>query len=125
MFNKVMTLICAIMITATACYAKDNICVLEKERKAETPVGAVVEETGVFVGKITSAMEIAATGQRQITVENQTGECRIFPFCTTTKVVDAAVGAATFNALKKGETVKVDYVTEGTTEKAKSVMITK
>ena len=125
MWKRAFVLMGAIIIIATTCYAKDNICVLEKERKAQTPVGCVVEETGVFVGKITSSMEIAATGQRQITVENETGECRIFPFCATTKVIDAAVGAATFNVLKTGKQVQVEYVKEGSADKAQSVTVTK
>ncbi|HPM42426.1 MAG TPA: hypothetical protein PLV52_01175 [Candidatus Omnitrophota bacterium] len=125
MLKNTLIIILAVMAIWGICYAKDNICVLEKERKAQTPVGCVVEETGVFVGKITSSMEIAATGQRQITVENETGECRIFPFCATTKVIDAAVGAATFNVLKTGKQVQVEYVKEGSADKAKSVTVTK
>ncbi len=124
MFIRYVCIICLIMITTTSCCAKDSICILEKERKAETPVGCVVEETGVFVGKVTSAVEIAATGQRQISVENETGECRIFPFCATTKIVDTAVSVATFNVLKTGKKVKVEYIKEGTAEKAKSVTVT-
>ena len=104
---------------------KDKYCVLEKEPTATEPVGAVVETAGVFTGKILSAIEIAVTGERKITVENETGECKIFPFCATTKVADKAFHAVTFNQLKKGEKVKVQYTEEGGVEKAESVIVEK
>lgn len=101
-----------IIIACTVSYAKDKYCVIDKEPKATEPVGAVVETVGVFVGKIASATEIAFTGERKITVENETGECKIFPFCATTKVADEAFHTATFNQLKKGEKVRVEYKEE-------------
>jgi len=104
---------------------KDKFCVIEKTPTATSPAGAVVESMGVFTGKITSAVEIALTGERKITVENETGECRIFPFCATTKVADGTFNTVTFDKLKKGENVKVDYMEEGGVEKAKEVTIQK
>ena len=104
---------------------KEKFCVIEKTPTATTPVGAVLETVGVFTGKITSAIEIACTGERRITVENETGECRIFPFCETTKVADKAFETITFDKLKKGERVKVDYMEEGGVKKAKEVTIQK
>ena len=104
---------------------KDRFCVIEKTPTAKGPVGAVVETTGVFVGKIASAVEIAYTGERKITVENETGECRIFPFCKTAKIADDTFHTATFDKLKKGENVKVEYAEEGGVAKAQTVTIKK
>lgn len=108
-----------------ACAGTDTVCMLEKERVATSPAGAVVECLDVFTGKICAAFEIAATGERKITVRNETGECRVFPFTTTTKVVDGAFNAVTFNQLKAGEKVKVEYAEESGVEKAKSVTVEK
>lgn len=104
---------------------KDRYCVIEKVPTATGPVGAVVEAMDVFAGKITSAVEIALTGERKITVENETGESRIFPLRTTTKIVDSTLNTATFNELKEGERVKVDYTKEGGIDTAKEVAIQK
>ena len=115
----------AILFLSVAVYAADKYCVIDKEPKAKEPIGAIVETTGVFVGKIVSACEIAITGERKITVENETGECKIFPFCQTTKLADDTFNAVTFNKLKAGEKVKVEYAEDGGTAKAKSVTVTK
>lgn len=118
---KTLLILCIIAVVAAGsgyCETKNfapkgSVCVLEKEPKATEPVGAVVETVGVFVGKIMSACEIACTGERKLTVENETGECKIFPFCATTKVADSTFHATTFNQLKKGEKVKVEYNEKG------------
>jgi hypothetical protein len=102
---------------------KDTKCVIEREPQAKEPVGAIVETAGVFTGKILSAAEIAFTGERKIMVKNETGECRIFPFCATTKMADDAFNAVTFNQLKKGYKVKVEYSRDGDTVKAQSVTV--
>lgn len=102
---------------------KDRYCVIDKVPQAKEPVGAVIETTGVFVGKITSAVEIAMTGERKITVENETGETKIFPFSQTTSVADKTFNAVTFNKLTKGEKVRVDYTEEGGVAKAEKVII--
>ena len=47
---------------------KDRFFVVDKTPIATEPIGAVVETTGVFVGKIVSAAEIAFTGERKLTV---------------------------------------------------------
>jgi hypothetical protein len=111
------------MIACTAFCAEDKFCVIDKEPKATEPVGAVVETAGVFVGKIASATEIAFTGERKLTVENETGECKIFPFCATTKVADETFHAVTFNQLKKGEKVKIEYKDNGGVAKTEKVTI--
>jgi len=123
--KKIAIVIVMILLVGAACYAADKFCVIEKEPKAKGPVGAVVETTGVFVGKIVSAVEISMTGERKITVENETGECRIFPFCKTTKIADDTFNAVTFNTLKTGENVKVKYAEEGGSAKAEEVIVEK
>lgn len=131
MKNLLIAVFVVALLTGSSCgeeknfAPKDKFCVIEKVPTATGPIGAVIETTGVFVGKIASATEIAFTGERKIMVENETGECRIFPFCAATKVVDKAFNAATFGQLKKGEKVKVDYTTDGGIEKAKEVTIQK
>lgn len=102
---------------------KDRFCVIEKVPTAQGPIGAVVETAGVFAGKIASATEIAFTGERKLTVENETGECRIFPFCATTKIADKTFNAATFNRLKRGEKVKVEYTEENGMVKTEKVTV--
>jgi hypothetical protein len=102
---------------------KPKRCVLEKEPCATEPIGAIIETTGVIVGKILSATEIACTGERKIMVETESGECRLFPFCATTKVADKTFHAITFDQLKKGEKVKVDYTEAGGKAKANKVTI--
>jgi len=123
LMKKIALFIIGLMIAGTAWGAEDRFCVIEKTPTAKNPVGAVVETTGVFVGKIVSAVEIACTGERKITVENETGECKIFPFCATTKISDKAFNTVTFSALDKGDTVKVEYMKENGAEKAKAVVV--
>jgi hypothetical protein len=122
----------AVSILSGALYAeqrnftpKNAQCVMERDPEAKEPVGAIIETAGVFTGKILSAAEIAITGERKITVVNETGECRIFPFCATTKIADKAFNAVTFNKLEKGEKVKVEYAEEGGSPKAKAVTVEK
>lgn len=121
--KKFVIAMMAMLIASTVCYAADKLCVIDKEPTAKEPIGAVVETTGVFVGKIVSAAEIAFTGERKLTVENETGECKIFPFCAATKLSDETFNAVTFNQLKRGEPVKVEYAQDGGVEKAKTVIV--
>jgi 3-dehydroquinate synthase class II len=85
----------------------------------------VIEASGVFVGTIVGATEEATTGQKKITVKSDTGETKIFPFAETVKIVDNTFNAVTFNQLKAGDKVSVEYTKEGNTEKAKTVTVTK
>ena len=117
--------IIVMMIACAACCAEDKFCVIKKKPQATEPVGAVIETAGVFVGKIAAATEIAFTGERKLTVENETGECRIFPFRATTKLADDTFHTVTFNQLKKGECVKVKYSKDGGIEMAEEVIIEK
>lgn len=79
----------------------------EKAPKANEPIGAVIETTGVFVGKIVGAAEEATTGERKVTVKSATGETRVFPFNETVELVDKGFHILTFNQLKPGDDVTV------------------
>jgi len=97
----------AIAILALVLVAGVSFAAAEKAPKATEPFGAVIETTGVFVGKIVGATEEALTGERKVTVKNDTGETRIFPFNETVELVDKGFHALTFNQLKPGEDVTV------------------
>lgn len=79
----------------------------EQAPKANEPIGAVIETTGVFVGKIVGAAEEATTGERKVTVKSATGETRVFPFNETVELVDKGFHTLTFNQLKPGDDVTV------------------
>ncbi len=82
-------------------------CAEEQTPKATEPVGAVIEASGVFVGKIVGATEEALTGEKVVTVKSGTGETRIFPFNETVEFVDKTFHILTFNQLKAGDDVTV------------------
>lgn len=115
--KKIAVVIFALAVISGLCYAAD----VEKTPKATEPVGAVIETGGVFVGKIIGSVEKATTGKKEITVQSDTGETRVFPFAETTELVDNTFNALTFNQLKAGEKVKVEYKKEGGAAKAVTV----
>ncbi len=117
--KKIVILLLALGFMGAVCYAA------EKTPKATEPVGAVIEAGGVFIGKVAGGVEQATTGERKITVESDTGETRVFPIDETVKIVDGTFNALTFDKLKAGEKVSVEYSKEGETEKAKSITVTK
>lgn len=117
--KKIAIVIFALVVASAVCYA------VEKAPEANEPVGAVIETTGVFVGKVVGAVERAITGKKEITVQSDTGETRVFLFAETTKIVDNTFNALTFNQLKKGEKVSVEYDRRGGADQAKAVTVTK
>lgn len=98
---KIFVAIAVLFCAASVCFAADQA------PKATEPVGAVIEASGVFVGKVVGATEEALTGERKVTVKSETGETRIFPFNETVEFVDKTFHALTFNQLKPGEDVTV------------------
>ncbi|MDD5422709.1 MAG: hypothetical protein WC592_00885 [Candidatus Omnitrophota bacterium] len=116
--KKTFIALLALISLCAVCYAQDDTL------KATEPVGVVIEAGGVFVGTVVGATEEAVTGEKKLTVKSDTGETRIFPFTETVKIVDDTVNAVTFNQLKEGQKVVVEYLKEGNTEKAKSVTVT-
>lgn len=121
--RPVLLAVCIAVLAGNCCAAEDNFCVLKKEPKAKGPIGAVVECAGVFVGEIASAVEISATGERKLTVANETGECKVFPFGATTKIADQTFSAVTPGSLKTGDKVKVNYEKVGGKEKATQITV--
>jgi len=115
--KKIVIVIFALVAISSLCYAAD----VEKTPKATEPIGAVIETGGVFIGKIIGSAEKATTGKKEITVQSDTGETRVFPFAETTELADKTFNAVTFNQLKPGQGVSVKYTKEG----AKSVTVQK
>lgn len=117
--KKTLVVLLALVSLCAVSYAQDQTL------KATEPVGAVVEAGGVFVGTVVGATEEAVTGEKKLTVKSDTGETKVFPFTETVKIVDDTVNALTFNQLKEGQRVIVEYMKEGNDEKVKSVSVTK
>lgn len=118
--KKILIAVTALVLTAAAGYAAD-----EPGMQATEPVGAVIEAGGVFVGTVSSIVADTATGGRgTVTVADENGQTKIFPVDETVKVVDAAFNAVTFNQLKTGEKVEVEYSkAPGGAEKASSIKV--
>lgn len=100
---KIIIAILALVLVTGLSFAAEQ----QKTPKATEPIGAVIETTGVFVGKIIGAAEEATTGEKKVTVRSETGETRVFPFNETVELVDKGFHALTFNQLKPGEDVTV------------------
>ncbi len=108
-------------LASSICYAAEG-----DEPAATEPVGAVIEATGVFVGKITSVIGESTTGGKidtTVTVADESGKTKIFPVDETVKIVDATFNALTLDQLKEGKKVSVEYSKEGDSEKAKTVKV--
>lgn len=95
------------------------------DEMANEPVGAVVQTFGFFVGRVVNVIDEATTGKKAIAVENMKGEQKVFPFAQTVKITDETFNALTFNQLKKGDTVSVEYKKGGEEEPATAVMLRK
>lgn len=103
--KKILIAVIALVLTAAAGYAAD-----ESGTQASEPVGAIVEAGGVFVGTVSTVVADTVTGGKGIvTVADEKGQTKIFPVDETVKVVDATLNAVTFNQLKTGEKVEVEY----------------
>ena len=121
--KKLLIVVAVLVLAASFCYAQDTAASKEAEPKATEPVGAVVETTGVFVGNITSVVEESAGANKgSLILADESGKTKIFPVDPTVKILDNTFNALTFNQLKKGEKVSVEY-TKGATEKTKSVTV--
>ena len=118
--KKMLIAVVAVVCVASLCYAAEGDSV-----KATEPVGAVVETGGVFIGKVSSAVEKSLGGKGDITVVDETGKTKVFPVDPTVKIIDNTFNALTLNQLKQGEKVSVEYTKEGGTEKAKSIQVMK
>jgi hypothetical protein len=119
--KKILIAVLAFVCVASICYAAD-----QKAPAANEPVGAAVEATGTFVGKVVSVVTEGSGGATgpAITVADETGKMITYPVDPTVKIVDAAVNAVTLNQLKKGDKVAVEYSKDQTgSEKAKAINV--
>jgi hypothetical protein len=74
-------------------------------------IGPVVKLVKVTVGKVVSVTG-AETGEEKngsVTVEDESGETKIFPIDATVKIVDGTLGALTLSDIKEGQKVKVEH----------------
>lgn len=118
--KKMLLAVIAVICVASLCYAEQGDTV-----KATEPVGAVVETGGVFIGKVSSAVEKSLGGEGNVTVVDETGKTKIFPVDPTVKIIDNTFNALTLNQLKAGQKVSVEYTKEGGSDKAKSIQVMK
>jgi len=102
--KKIMLAVVIIASTVSLCYAAQG-----DAPKATEPVGAVVETSGVIIGKITSVVE-ESMGQKKasLILADENGKTRIIPLDDTVKILDKTFHALTLNQLKKGSKVSVE-----------------
>lgn len=105
--KKILMAIVVLMAAVAFCYAADD------KPKATEPVGAVVETTGVIIGKFTSVIEKSLGGgktENSLVMAEDNGKTKIIPLDNTVKALDSGFHAVTLNQLK-GK--KVSVATEG------------
>ena len=98
---KIVIAIIAFVLIAGVCFAQEHTPM------ATEPIGAVIETTGVFLGKIIAGCEEAFTGERTVTMDTTTGDTKVFPFNNTVELVDKGVDIVTLGAFKAGDDVTV------------------
>jgi DUF917 family protein len=119
--NKILFTVLTLVLASSLCYAAE----MESEEATE-PVGAVVEASGMFVGKVSSVVEDTMAGgkaKNYVTVSNETGQTKMFPVDDTVNIVDSAFNALTLDQLKMGQKVAVEY-SEGSSGQEKATSIT-
>jgi len=117
--KKILLVSLALISVTSICFAAEG-----NQPKATEPVGAVVETSGVVVGKITSVIEESLGGGKtkgSLVMAEDNGKTRIIPLDPTVKILDNTFHALTLNQLKKGDKVEV----ESAAGKVKSVKVVK
>ena len=102
--KKILIAIVAIMVATSLCYAAESAA-----PKATEPVGAVVETSGVIIGKVTNVIEKSLGGGKtanSLVLAQDNGRTKIIPLDNTVKALDAGFNAITLNQLK-GKKVSV------------------
>lgn len=102
--KKILIAVVALILAASMSYAA------EPTVKATEPVGAVVETSGVVVGKVTNVIEKSLGGGKtegSLVMADSTGKTKIIPLDSTVKALDTAFHALTLNQLK-GRKVSVN-----------------
>ncbi|MFA5143838.1 MAG: hypothetical protein WC522_06715 [Candidatus Omnitrophota bacterium] len=108
--KKVLIVVAVLVLAASLSYAAQ-----EAKPKATEPVGAVVETTGVMVGKLTNVIEKSLGGGKtegSLVMAEDSGKTKVIPLDNTVKVLDAGFHAITLNQLK-GKKVSVEVSKEG------------
>lgn len=96
--KKILTAVAALILAASLSYAAQEPTV-----KATEPAGAVVETTGVLIGKVTNVIEKSLGGGKtegSLVMADDTGKTKIIPLDSTVKVLDTTFHALTLNQLK-------------------------
>ena len=96
--NKIFIAVVALVVATSLCYAAENA-----KLKATEPIGAVVETSGVIVGKLTSVIEKSLGGgktENSLILAEDNGKTRIIPLDSTVTCLDNAFNAITLNQLK-------------------------
>ncbi len=107
--NKILIAVVALVVAVSLCYAAE-----EAKPKATEPVGAVVETSGIIVGKITNVIEKSLGGGKKansLVLAEDNGKTKIIPLDNTVKVLDTTFNALTLNQLK-GKKVSVEVSKE-------------
>ncbi|HPS20322.1 MAG TPA: hypothetical protein PKY78_04975 [Candidatus Omnitrophota bacterium] len=114
--KKVLSVLLLLVLASSFAYAAD-------EATPGDAVKAVAAAPFVVTGKVLSVM--AGEKENSVTVENESGETKIFPIDQTAQIVDASLNVATLGALKSGDKVKVEGTKAGDKETVKSVTVQK
>lgn len=107
--KKILIAIVAVIAAASLCYAAQ-----EAKPKATEPIGAVIETSGVLVGKLTNVIEKSLGGgktENSLVMAEDSGKTKVIPLDNTVKIVDAGFHAVTLNQLK-GKKVSVEVSKE-------------
>lgn len=102
--KKIVLTVVVIMMAVSLCYAADA------KPKATSPVGAVVETTGVIVGKLTSVIEKSLGGgktENSLVVAEDNGKTKMIPLDNTVTALDKGFHVVTLQQLK-GREVSVE-----------------
>jgi hypothetical protein len=108
--KKIMIVVFALILATSLSYAAEKPTV-----KATEPVGAVVETSGVIIGKMTNAIEKSLGGGKtegSLVLADESGKTRIIPLDDTVRVLDAGFNIVTLNQLK-GRKVAVETSKKG------------
>ena len=106
--KKILVAVLVVISAASLGYAAQG-----DSPKATEPIGAVIETSGIIIGRITSVVE-ESMGQKKasLILADENGKTRIIPLDNTVKIIDNTFHALTLNQLKKGKKVSVEVKKE-------------
>lgn len=122
--TRLLAAIFAIALAASLCHAALSD---QPKPKATEPVGAVLETTGVIIGKVTTVIEESLGGGKKkgtLIMADDEGRTKVIPLDNSVEVLDKTFHGITLNQLKKGEKVSVEYTKDKSgAQKAKKVTV--